>query len=373
MKRKAIRGAISKAQTKRKSHFSDIAAMGPEPASQGKKFEPTKINMLRAYNWYNYYYDVADARKWVVEYMKLANKIFTAQDVKHFSALPNKEVPLWVCVNARMLLSGCSMPDGTTAITHNRIKQAIELHRKEKEEAAPVANNVVVLREYPILATLDELLDQFYNGDFKYFAPGVYDLIKDAGYKTNDAIIAYKHYADLLLEVIEAGEGYDHLGKRKLNAYEKFLEEILSDLKLFATNERTVRKTRKPRARKVKSANQLVAKVKFKAEDRAMKLAGLHPEKLIGMNAAWLFNTKYRKLTYVVAAEGKTLSVKGTTIINIDPEKTVFKRLRKPEILHEMLKGTPAKMLREFKKVKTKEDVANGRLNAETMILKVVK
>ena len=373
MKRKLIRSSISKAQTKRKSKFSDISAMGVEPATQGKKFEPSKINMLRAYNWYNYYYEIADARKWVSEYMKVATKVFTAQDIKDFNAIPNKEVPLWLCVNARMLLSGCSMPDGTVASTHDRIKLGIKLNKKAKVEQAPVANNVVVLREYPILATLDELLDTFYSGDFKYFAPNAYDLIKDAGYKTNDAIVAYKHYSDLLLEVYEAGEGYDHLGKRKLNAYEKFLEEMLAELKLFANNERTVRKTRKPRARKVKSANQLVANVKFKAEDRAMKLAGLHPEKLVGMKAVWLFNTKYRKLTYVLAQEGKTLSVKGTTIINIDPDKTVFKRLRKPEILHEMLKGTPAKMLREFKKVKTKEDAGNGRLNAETMILKVVK
>ena len=233
--------------------------------------------------------------------------------------------------------------------------------------------NVVPLREYPLLASLDEMLDEFYKGEFNFFNPEVYQHLKDSGYKPNDAMIAYRYYAGILLDLIESKEGYEHLKRKKRSNYIKFLEAILDDLKLFATNERTIRKTRKPRTRKVKSASQLAANVKFKDEDRALKLGSMHPEKIIESGSVWLYNTKYKKLTYIVAENGKKLSIKGQTIINMDSGKSVFKRLRKPQELNEMIKGTPAKVLREFKKLRTKAAPATGRLNAETMILKVSK
>jgi len=78
MRKKTLRTVINKTPAKSKAKMVDISAMGPEPASQGNKFDASRINMIRAYNWYNYYYEVADARKWVVEYMKVANKVFKA-------------------------------------------------------------------------------------------------------------------------------------------------------------------------------------------------------------------------------------------------------------------------------------------------------
>lgn len=372
MRKKTIRNVINKAPAKTKAKMTDIAAMGPEPASQGDKFDPTTINMIRAYNWYNYYFEPKDARKWVVDYMKLANRVFKKADVENFAKVESKNVPLWLCVNARMLMEGCSMPEGTHAKTHTRIKELLKTVVVEKKKKTAVSN-VTPLREYPLIADLDEILDQFYNSDFKYFDPQIYDLMKDKGYKPNDAMIAYRYYSGILLDLYENKEGHERLKRKNRSNYEKFLEAILADLKLYATNEKTVRKARKPRARKVKSATQLVEKVKFKAEDRKLKLASLHPEKIIGAGGVWLYNTKYKKLTRLVAAKGKKLSIKGMTIINLDPSQCVFKRMRHPDSIHEMLKGTPTALLREYRQLKTKEGAANGRLGAETMILKVLK
>jgi hypothetical protein len=73
-----------------------------------------------------------------------------------------------------------------------------------------------------------------------------------------------------------------------------------------------------------------------------------------------------------VAEGNKELSVKGSSIINYDPETSVWKKVRKPnEIVPKSVTSTKAQVKKLIDSLSSKESKMNGRLNAETIILKV--
>ena len=132
--------------------------------------------------------------------------------------------------------------------------------------------------------------------------------------------------------------------------------------------------TRKPRKKKVKPASQLVAKVKFKAEDPEYGLKSIAPESIIGATTLITFNTKYRKLTVYQAIDKTGFTVSGTSVKGFNETTSLTKVLRKPkDQLKPFLEGNKAHVKQAFKDVKCKEAVANGRLNEETILIRVLK
>ena len=96
--------------------------------------------------------------------------------------------------------------------------------------------------------------------------------------------------------------------------------------------------TRKPRKAKPKSADKLVAKLKYCRANEKYKLASINPVDIIGANELWVFNIKTRKIGKYIAINqdpkglsrtGTGLQAKGTTIIGFDPETSYQKTLRK--------------------------------------------
>ena len=129
----------------------------------------------------------------------------------------------------------------------------------------------------------------------------------------------------------------------------------------------TATKIQKPRVKKQKPPAELIKKMVYLKE--AEGFTSEHPVKIVGAKEVYLFNVHYRKLTQIVAMEGYSLSVKGTTIINFDPEKSFSKTIRKPEILKD-IKTIGLRSTRTlFKDVRAVNRPANGRVNDKTIIL----
>jgi DNA-directed RNA polymerase beta' subunit len=131
---------------------------------------------------------------------------------------------------------------------------------------------------------------------------------------------------------------------------------------------------KKPRAKKVKPAEELVKKVKFKATDDKLGITSVPPAQIIGAQAAVVYNTKTRKIGLYVAKTSAGLAVKGTSIDNFT-DKSTQKTLRKPEVQLREFKdqNTQKRVETWIKNIKATEIVLNGRVNAEVMILKVFK
>ncbi len=114
--------------------------------------------------------------------------------------------------------------------------------------------------------------------------------------------------------------------------------------------------------------------VQYKKEDSELKLVSSNPVNLIGASSVWLFNTKTRKLSNLQTSNPAGLAVKGTTIINIDDKLSMSKVVRKPEVvLPQVLTGGKIVLRKLLTELTTKEAEVNGRMNADTVILRCVK
>ena len=136
---------------------------------------------------------------------------------------------------------------------------------------------------------------------------------------------------------------------------------------------------RKPRKMKPKSAEKLVAKIKYKTHDEKTALVSINPADIIKSEMLWVYNTKTRKLGKYVASsldplhqkrDGTGLSVKGTTITGFKEDESVCKTLRKPvEQVAEFKKCGKINRKKFFEALKVTETKLNGRINPETILL----
>jgi len=238
---------------------------------------------------------------------------------------------------------------------------------EEKAPSYPKPNQALI--------ELDTELDKFYNNNYKLHDPQVYNRLTTGNFKAAEVRHASDEYQALVddLRDPKAKEGYARLKPLQKRNYITYLEKAIEECQLYLGNARKSSKVRKPRKKKIKSVDQLSAKVKFKTEDVSLKLVSVSPSLIVGCNAVWLFNTKTRRLTYLAAGGTGSLTIKGTTVNRFDPKISKQKKIRKPEVLQDLLSGTKAAMLKAFDKLKTTEYVARGRINGDTLILKVIK
>tara|TARA_B100000676_G_scaffold211797_1_gene208163 strand:- start:5496 stop:6338 length:843 start_codon:yes stop_codon:yes gene_type:complete len=173
-------------------------------------------------------------------------------------------------------------------------------------------------------------------------------------------------YEDVPNETIEKG----------IKAYDNIFEACDYMISIANAN-------RKPRRKKEKSPEQLVAKLQYKKEDTKLELKSIDPTEIIYAEELWVYNTKTRKLGHYVAKildprglnrPGTGLMIKGTSIKGFDEEASVQKTLRKPEKqLEEFTNSGPKKVLEFYDAIKTMGIKLNGRVNTEVLLLRAVR
>lgn len=164
-------------------------------------------------------------------------------------------------------------------------------------------------------------------------------------------------------------EGYSHLSKAQLKKIIAFYSEVVNACNMLM-QEAKVNKA--PRKKKAVPLDKVVSKLKYKKTDEPLKLVSINPVDIIGAKELWVFNIKTRKLGKYVAAEFSDLGVKGTSITGFDEHKSVQKTLRKPAEQLKAFKDAGKVALRKFLDEINAVDIKmNGRINEETMLLKV--
>jgi hypothetical protein len=135
-----------------------------------------------------------------------------------------------------------------------------------------------------------------------------------------------------------------------------------------------VKAQRKPRAKKQKSAAQVVGKVTYMPRDDKLKVVSINPDQIVGAAQLWVFNVKTRKLGVFHAADDSGLMIKGTTVKNFDEKTSKCKTVRKPEQkIPEVIAAGKVALRRVLEEIRAKDSVLKGRLNKDTLLLKVVK
>jgi hypothetical protein len=166
-------------------------------------------------------------------------------------------------------------------------------------------------------------------------------------------------------------EGYSNFTKVQLRKYKEFLDSIVVAANAGAEANKPVRKKRKV---KEKPLSVQVAKVAYLQEFAELNLTSVAPEKIIGASQVWLYNTKTKLLSQYNADNAKGFAIKGTTIQNYNQQTSIGKKLRKPQVTtKEVLEGGKIKLRKIMETLTTKASELTGRLNSDTIILKVIK
>ena len=166
-------------------------------------------------------------------------------------------------------------------------------------------------------------------------------------------------------------ESYSHWTKKELNSYLQFVNSIITDCENYVGNVKTVKT---PRKKKVIPLEKKVSSVKYQKESTEYKVASISPAEIVGASQLWVFNTKYKQLGVYKSQDESGFGIKGTTIIGFDENFSVCKTLRKPlEALDAFKKAKKPELKKFLSTLSTKEAKLNGRINSDTVLLKVIK
>jgi hypothetical protein len=330
-----------------------------EPASQGSSFITDRANLAHALYWYHENGEVPKLRDAIEAY---AEKKYP-QAVSTIKSLKDNQISMTMCAIARMYMGGVVLPPDVVWYLDARLEELIG----GQVWAETTKDTVKSPPENVVLADLEGFLDDFYRSNYKLPPHDFYKYLTETQANRSQVRSAVDYYADLQREI----GTYDNLSKKQIKAYTEFVGAIIRDCETYIKNSRKETKLRKPRKKKLKSAEQLTAKVRFKESDPELRLTSVAPSQIIGAQSVWLFNVKTRRITYLETAE--KLSVKGTTVIGFDPAKSFTKVIRKPETLADLLNTTKVRVLKDIQALKTKATPANGRISADVLILRANK
>jgi len=228
---------------------------------------------------------------------------------------------------------------------------------------------------------IEDAIESFQK-DAEAFDPKAFkmlNLLRGKGAKAAHARIIKGFYERDLAELAELAsgeadeqlrEGYSHRSRKQIKKLIEFYQEIAAACDMLAQEQKV---NRKPRAKKPTDKAKVVAKLKYKKQDDALKLVSVSPQDIIGSKELWVYNSKSRKLGKYVAAEYQELGVKGTSITGFDENASICKTLRKPEEKLKEFKAAGKVQLRKFlEDINATDTKMNGRINEEIILLKVV-
>ena len=362
----------------RRPKFADEKYLGPEPTVDENA---TQSELATAYNWFNYFYNSEDAKNFTISYLKSVKE--DKDTIKKLSKVSSYDLHN-IGWNSRLLHNGSTLPDGVWDRCYTRIKQladAITVIDDEEPSAAPV--KVISIQERihnkanDLIGELDEQLDVFFQEGVVQFDVKKWSLEK--GIKPQIAKRIAEHFRPQYEEITEALEGKD---PELVEAYKKWRKPVLKIMALFIKRiidhmielESAGLAVRKPRAKKVKPASVLVSKLKYKDKDDTLNITSTDPKGIIGASQLWVFNTKTRNLSVYNAVGHSGLSIRGTTVTGFDEATSVTKKLRKPEpVIKPLLEGGKIYLRKVMDNLTTTEHKATGRINEDTILLRVIK
>jgi hypothetical protein len=342
------------------------AFFGREPII---KDSTSNVEIASALNWLRTEQTPDLNKKWLTAFMKQSN--YSKSKIESVMSNLRQLSSSWYSV-ARILTNGSNVPVNTK----ERLDAALDSicsgatddnNLSTNKVMKPKTTSVSVPTE--VLEYIDLLIEKSKTGNVD---EDVYAFLMDKKVTKNqvDELIAeYKLTFDELNQLPtseEIQESYADYTPKQRKSIQTFFNNLYAQFDQYknvkSKRAKTVRKTRKPDKQK------LISKLRYLKESTEYRIASVDPVKLLGAKTAVTFNTKTREVS-IFYGVGDGLSVKGTTLVSFDMEKSVSKRLRKPNDV--LSHGVRAGLENAFAAAKTKSKAANGRMNENIIIVKV--
>lgn len=345
----------------------NVGFYGEEPI-YNRELTPKELE--EALTWYNYNMDTKDGLGYLTDWM--TKNGYDADDIKTVKAGGEKFFPFTTFKLARILNVGGLLPAYAFKWLTEGIIEGCTKYRREKSEKVETPK-YTISRLNEGNATLLNDIENALDIRSKRF-----DLVEFLASKSVSEQTAIKvaAYYQAELEKAKKLTPDDDTTPEMLADYVSYLEKIVTEAKIYAKVDVEapvkVVKPRKPRAKKIVPPEKKVAKLKYLKEHTDLDIKSIEPKDIIGKKALWYFDTKYNKLTVVRSETG--LDVKGTTII-FDEKTSESKRIgrRVRFAVDTITKGGKVAIRNIFKEFKTDNVEVTGRINENTLLLKVEK
>lgn len=383
----SIKAPKKAAPKKRDPLFADEKYTGREPVWDTERAlampqEEFDHHLRKSFTYYNYFYSSRDLKKYVVDWMK---DHYNKNEVSRFIRSSDKLLPITICSLIKAHKQGMPLRERELRYVKDRLYEIInsDIPDEQPQEQIIVAPSAV--------KTIQDRLNEKTSEHLAYFE-GLYDEVvagRTVDARAYDYLVLnsvpqsqIKKFEELFMarktELGEAlgradeqiTEAYRHYKASDYKRHHAFIQSILDALDQY----RNVKKTQKKvRAKHAPNKEKVVSKVKYLKEEKTLKLVSINPVDIIGSQELWCYNTKTRKLyKYVADSVTGPLNIKGTTITGYNESASIGKTLRKPEEkLKEFFKAGKVQLRKFIEDIKATEVAGNGRLNSDTVLLKV--
>ena len=347
---------------------------GSEPTFSG---EISNSELGSALSWYSKSKNKKESLKYAVAFFK---KKFKTNPEK---CLKNRPMATTFGFMCRIVSNGAVLTDSDKTWFENEveeIKKDVENYKEEiVEEEKPKQPNIqdrIREKVYECVGELEGQVDELIITKFtKTPSPySTFHTLNIKGVHVRSVLEWAKQKRSEFEEVLttddsQLREGYSNFKKTDLKKIIGYYDQVILDCGKVSNSV-----SKKPRKRKVKTPEQLVAKMKFLGNYEELGLTSVQSKDIIGSMQLWVYNTKNKKLGVYNAEDAGGLSIKGSAIINFSESKSTQKTLRKPaEILPKVLSGGKIALRNLLGEIRAVEGSLTGRINSDTILLRIVK
>ena len=379
-------------------NFSDEKYTGSEPVwdyDRALTFSDEEFDhhLRKSFAYYNYYYSPKDLKKYVVAWLRQHEgdkgvHVLDKATIDRYQRSADTLTPFTVCALVKAHERGMPLRDKHVEYILDAVKRVLELKADDDEEEKKVDTTKPQIK----IPTIQDRMNEVAKKHILYFEvledalfagetvdPKAYEyLVKNT---VPQALIGKIQavFEPRYAEIKEARQGeceqlkeaYSFMKAADYKRYDAFYEKLFQDL---AAYNQTKKATKKAAVRKPPQKEKLVKSLKYLKQDTASKIVSVNPVDIIGAQVLWVYNVKNRKLgKYVAEDQGGALGVKGTTITGFDANKSTQKTLRKPDDqLKAFLAANKVEARKFVDNIKTTEIKLNGRINADTVLLKII-
>lgn len=329
-------------------------------------------------NWINYVFSPKELREFTIEYLE-----------KEHLSFPNiADVDEWRFVGvgkqSYILLNGGQISEDSQqfmATGLEKVRTEAKRIRLEKEAKKLTHKEIPadqILRAL-VHATVQRIEDLILTRSYAKADAQVVEIIRDSNlpkHGVNQVIDALQLLRKEVTDTSDPdyAENIELMGERAVYVGD-CLTDALRQLGMEVAN-KSVRSSRKPKTIKEQHAAKATKNIKHKRIDTEHNVVSIDPAEIVGATSLLVFNSKTNRVGLYVTQDGATLGIKGTTLQNYNEATSISKTLRRVETdLIAFRNATVPKRVEVLLKtnIRGKEYLMNGRINKDTLLLKVFK
>lgn len=279
-------------------------------------------------SWYRFEKTTDDAIQYLVDYLVAYPNVFSA-GADRIKKVPKPWINLTAAWIARLIMRGANLPESSHMFLRLQIDEMLKRQPVETTVASikpkPSVQDHIKNRASELIAELEGKID---DGDHNF---GLY--LSGEGISALVAQRCIEHFTPIRNELAtvavgdaspELAEGYEKYSKKERITLAGVYHNLIQALEKHT---QVAKKPRAPRKRKPITAEKALKHFVFLQKHDKFGLASIHPERILGTQELWTFNTKNNVLAVYRALDRGGLSVKRTYIAKYDDKTSMAKRI----------------------------------------------